>query len=314
MEHVKQNCKICIGPTTDFTPGVSLEYHCKFGGDYDKEVEKMSGECKSAAVVFGTKFTLSNPEAGSSAVETLNSLKEMAAGIPQVQEMLEKGVDVSFRHEGANVWVNVRVPENVPELQAIPGFDKITLSGAEFTGIEDFVLSSGLDPTHFPETQLEDIIERASNFKIEGSANFEDLQTVLTTILGLVKEFLPDDPKVLMGMSFVNILTAFRVWNFDFKYDAQTVRTVVKNMIEASGKIDKAKEKIAERQGIVKEFLPQAQAMAPMFIGPYADLLKSVNLGHFEFFAMIPKVRTHIVAGLTLFGLNKFLNDKFLSD
>jgi len=60
-------------------------------------------------------------------------------------------------------------------------------------------------------------------------------------------------------------------------------------------------------------FLPQAQMMAPMFIGPYADLLKSVNLGHYEVFLMVPRLRLYLRPGFTLFGLNAFVNEKFLS-
>ncbi len=77
--------------------------------------------------------------------------------------------------------------------------------------------------------------------------------------------------------------------------------------------IDKVKEKLAENQRMMKEFLQLAEAFSSIVIGPYVDLLKSVNLGHFEFFMMIPKVRLHFVVRLTFFGLNKFLNDKFLN-
>ena len=111
----------------------------------------------------------------------------------------------------------------------------------------------------------------------------------------------------------VIFFTAFKSMSLDFKYDPTVVRNTIKGVMESSGKLDKVQEKLSGNQELVNGFLPQAQMMAPMFIGPYADLLKAVNLGHYEFFLMIPRLRIRVSPGFTLFGLNAFLNENFLN-
>lgn len=314
MEHLHQETKINIGPTTgEFAPGIQIEGHGRFGADYDTEVAPMSDAAKNSAVCFGLRLSLTNSEVGPGAVETLNQLKEMAMSIDPVKEVVDKGLDISFRHEGNSVWINVVVPETLPELQMIPGWDKVSMSGTQFSGKSDWKVTTGLDPTKFLDAKLEDIVDRATHFSVEGNATMEELHHVLTTATKLVQDFLPQEKEVKMALAFVNILTAFRSMNWEFKYDPNVVKSVVNNVMQASGRAEKATARINAGQEMVGGFLPQAQMMAPMFIGPYADLLKSVNLGHYEFFIMVPRLRLYLRPGFTLFGLNQFVNDKFLS-
>jgi len=313
LDHLHQESKVNIGPSSgEFTPGIQIEGHARFGTDYDTEVSHMSDDCKKAAFVFGLKLTLSKEDVGAQAVETLNQLKEMAVGIDQVKEMLDRGLDISFRHEGLHVFINVRIPDNLPELQMIPGFEKIDLSGQTFSGKNDFKVTSGADPTKFLNATIDEIVDRASHFSVQGQGNFEELHHVITALSNLAKEILPDKKEVKIALAAVHIFTSFKSLNFDFKYDSNVVKNVIKGVIESSGKLDKLQGKLTGNQELVNGFLPQAQMMAPMFIGPYSDLLKAVNLGHYEFFFMVPRLRVYINPGFTLFGLNAFINETFL--
>jgi len=314
MDHLHQESKVNIGPITgEFTPGLQLEGHGRFGSEYDTEVSHMSDECKKAAFVFGLKLTLTDSSVGPQAVETLTQLKEMVSGIEQVKEAFDKGINVDFRHEGTNVFINVRIPESLSELQLIPGWDQINLTGTQFSGKGDWKVTSGTDPTKFLTATIEEIVDRATHFSVEANYNFEELHHVLTAGTNIVKSLLPDIKEVKMGLVLVNILSAFRSLGLEFKYDPAIVKNVIKGLVEGSGKKEKAQQKLSEGQAFANEFLPQAQMMAPMFIGPYADLLKSVNLGHYEFFIMVPRLRVHLRPGFTLFGLDEFIKEKFLS-
>jgi hypothetical protein len=313
MDHLHQESRYYIGTTGEFTPGFQIEGHGKAGSEYDSEVSHMSEECRKAAVVFGMKITLTDASVGPSAVETLNQLKDMAMGVDQVKAVMDKGLDVSFRHEGLAVWINVRVPETLDEIKALPGWDKIDLSQTVFSGKHDFKMTSGADPTLFLTATIDEIIARCSNFSVEGGLNFEELHHVITSVTGFLKLLLPDNKKVNTILTAVNLITAFRSMSLDFRYDPSVVRTVIKGAMESSGKLDFVQGQLSGNQGMANEFLPQAQMMAPMFIGPYSDLLKSVNLGHFEFFVMVPRLRWYIRPGFTLFGLNSFVQENFLN-
>jgi hypothetical protein len=314
MDHLHQETNVNLGPTCgEFAPGVQLEGHLRLGGEYDKEVANMSEASRTAAVCFGLRLTLSNPDVGAQAVETLNQLKEMAMGVDQVKEAMDKGVDVTFRHEGTSVWVNVTVPESMPELQMVEGWKDVNLASTVFSGKNDFKVTSGVDPCMLLSTTVDDVVGRLSNFSVVGEGNFEEMHHVMTAVQKLVTARFPNNSELMMMMAGVNVLTAFRSFKWDFKYDASVVKTVVLAVMEASGKLPKRQEQLAGVQEMGNGFLPQAQMMAPMFIGPYSELLKSVNLGHYEVFVMVPRLRVHVTTGMTLFGLNAYLNELFLS-
>ncbi|MCP3681872.1 MAG: hypothetical protein GY861_04205, partial [bacterium] len=199
------------------------------------------------------------------------------------------GVDVSFRNEGTSLFINVKVPETLPELQAIPGWEKMDLSGCQYSGKNDFKFTSAIDPTKFLNATLEEIVEMATKFSVEGNSNFEELHHVLTAVTNFAKDLLPDSPDMRMALALVPILTAPRKFCFEFKYDPNTIKNTIKGVMLGSGKHDKVTDHLTNKQTIANEFFPQAQEMAPMFLGPYSDLLKNVNLGHYEFFVMVPR-------------------------
>jgi len=315
MDHLHQEAKVCVGPTTgEFTPGFQLEGHSRYGAEYDTEVAHMSAECRSAAAVVGLKLTLTDASVGPQAVETLNQLKEMAMGIDQVKEVVDRGLDITFRHEGTSVYINVRLPETLPEIANLPGFSQMDMSKTVFSGNGNFKMTSGVDPTRLLTATFEEMVEMTSNMSVEASMNMEELHHVLTAVINFARGLLPqEDRKVNMFLAGLNMLTAFRSSNFEFKYDPVTVRSVVARVMGGIGHEEKVRAKISENQEMANGFLPQAQMMAPMFIGPYTDLLKAVNLGHFEVFVMVPRLRVYLSPGFTLFGLNTFVNDKFLS-
>ena len=119
----------------------------------------------------GLKFTLTNENVGAQAVEKLKQVKDD----PQIfKEYLVEGLDVCFRHEGLNLWVNVTVPETFPELQGNPIWDKLDLSKETFSGRVDWKVTSGADPIKFVTDKFlnisntfDDILEKACKFSVQ---------------------------------------------------------------------------------------------------------------------------------------------------
>jgi hypothetical protein len=316
MDHLHQESHVSIGPSSgEFTPGFQIEGHGKVGKEYDTEVAHMSSECKESAACFGLKLTLTDSKVGPQAVETLTQLLEMAKGVDQVAEVLNMGLSINFRHEDLHVFINVVVPPNFGPLQMLPGFDKIDLTKCDFSGKHDFKITSGADPSKFLTATVDEVIERLSNFSVEANLDFNEAHHVITTVAGLLKGILPDKPKVQMLLAGLNLFTAFRSQKFEFKYDSTVVKSVVKNTLSCMLPGEMMSEQLKGHQQFVNDgFLPQAKMMAPMFIGPYSDLLKSINLGHYEFFFMVPRLRLYLCPGFTLFGLNSFVQTNFLSE
>jgi len=327
MEHLHQQCKVDIRPEANFTSGLEFEIHSRWGTDYDTEVSNMSKENKSAAIVFGLRFNLTDPSVGPAAVVTLNQLLEMADSIDQVKQAKEEGSSVSFRHEGSNLYVNVEVTEQTAKnVIPIPLWNKLDLSKTVFSGRSDLKVSSGFDLTQLPTAQLEDIFEMLSNFKVEGNGNFDELHHVLDAL----KLVVAGPFKMLWEV--VNVLKVVVSWGLEFRYDASIIKKVALELLEldlatrfppeyqfTSAFIVKRIQSFSK--GILeggKEFAQQnLKFWAPKFL-PFVELLnvellKGLNLGYFHVFLMVPRVRVHLESGFNFLTLNTFLNTHFLS-
>jgi len=318
MEHLHQQVKLDIRPEANFTSGIEFEQHSRFGTDYDTEVKNMSNENKSAAVVFGLKFTLTDPSVGPAAVAALNQLLEMGDSIDQVKKAKEEGSSVSFRHEGSNLYVNVEVTEKTAEmLQSFPLWDKLNLSKTVFSGRSDLKVSSGFDPTQLLTAQIEDFAEMLSNFKVEGNGNFEELHHVLDVLRQVVSPYLEllgvKEKHLNMGWNVVNLLKAVVSWGFEFRYDASVIKKVALELLGVSGTGELGSGMVNQYQGQSNEYLEMAKQMAPMFLGPFLETLRGVNLGSYHAFVMVPRVRVHLEYGLNFPTLNTWLNTQFLS-
>ena len=309
MDHLHQESKVNIGPSSgEFNPGLQLEVHYRTGTEYDTEVSHMSEECRKAAIVFGLKFTLTNENVGAQAIETLKQLKEMASFVDPCKTYLEQGLDVSFRHEGLNLWVNVAAPETLTDLDEFrKDMGNVDFSKETFSGRGDWKVTSGVDPAKFLTCTIDDILEKACQFSVQGEGKFDDLDHFLNALLKIAKDIAPV-PKEAFAV--IQIPTAFKYMNYEFKYDPNVIR----NVIKSTGKLEKVQNKVSEFQKLATEFLPQAQMMAPMVLAPYADLLKNVNLGNYELFLMIPRLRVYFRCGLNLLGLNAWFTENFLQN
>jgi len=318
MEHLHQQCKVDIRPEANFTSGIEFEAHTRFGKDYDTEVSNMSKENKSAAVVCGLKFTLTDPSVGPAAVMTLTQLLEMGDSVDQVRQAKEEGSSVSFRHEGSNLYMNIEVAQQTAEkLQPLPLWDKLDLSKTVFSGRSDVKVSSGFDPTQLLTAQIEDLVEMLSNFKVEGNGSLDELHHVLNVLHQVISPCLESlgvkEKHFNMGWHAVNLLKAVVSWGLEFRYDASVIKKVALDLLGLSGTEQVSSGMVNQYQMMSNQYLEMAKQMAPTFLGPFLDLLKGVNLGSYHVFVMVPRVRVHLDFGLNFPTLNTWLNTQFLS-
>jgi len=305
--------KINIGTSTGtFTTGLQIEGHGMAGSAYDQEIDHMSSDCKAAALVIGLKFVLSDPSVGPKAIETLNMLKELLREVEIVKDLLEKGLDnISFRHENENVFINIRFPVSVDSFKDLP-LDKLDLTDKTFTGRHDFKVNLGINPTKLMTCTLDEAIEMISNFSMEQKFD-ADLHYVINAVVKFMSELFVSNQPARRFLIGIKMLMATRSLGLDYKYDPTVVREVLKEMIDSMGSESVVKNLLAQYQEMIKMMVPQAQQMAPMFIGPYKELLQGLNLGHVEFFFMVPKLRFYVRPGVTLFGLNDYLQENFVN-
>ena len=138
--------------------------------------------------------------------------------------------------------------ETAEELKNIPGWEQLNLTTTTYSGKCDFKVSSGFEPTSLLTFSVDQIVESASKFKIEGDGNFEEFNHLIMTVKSLIKGLLPEDKKTNMAMAAVTIMTTLRNFGLEFKYDPNVVKEVLKDLLLASGKADKAQEFLSGNQ------------------------------------------------------------------
>jgi hypothetical protein len=318
MDHLHQQSKVDIRPEANFTAGLEIETHSRLGSEYDTEVAHMSSQNKSAAAVFGLRFTLTDPNVGPAAVESLNQILEMGNSVDQLRQAREEGAEISFRHEGNYLYINVEVTgQSAEKLHALPLWDKFDLSKTVFSGRSDVKISSGFDPTRLLTGQVEDFAGMLSNFRVEGQANFEELHHVLDAVHHLVEPYLKSvgvsEKHLNMGWNAVNLLRAFVSFGLEFRYDANVIKNVVLELLGVSGVGEQSSTVVNQYQGQSNEYVEMAKQMAPMFLGPFLETLRGVNLGSYHFWVMVPRARIHYDFGISFPTLNSWLNSQFLS-
>jgi len=268
MDHIHQEVNVDIGPIFEnFSHGIEFEVKTKFGEEYDKEVSSMSSENKEATLVFGLKLSLTNTEKAQEAIDTLSQLKDMAAEtIPDIKKYFETGLNITFRNDGSNIFINCEVSGEVAKkFDSIPGWNKLNMSNFSFCGKQDIKFSTGFDPTRILDCELDNVFEMLTLFRVEGRGRFEDIHNLIDGSKSMITPYLESigatEKQLSITWNFVNILTVMRSFGHEFKYDPLTIKKVVGELMSISFE-NKAQQILSEYQMFMNEYFEQAKMMA----------------------------------------------------
>ena len=307
-----RNINLDISSSQTFEAGVEVQSHIKFGKEFDQVLAPLNDRYKNSEITFGLRFVLVNNEGVDSLRDQINSFAE-AFGVSN-EALGPLGITWETRVEGNNFYVDLHVSgmtaesfRNQINYEKIVGLDQV-----DFEGSYNLTIATGLDPVKLLTDNLNDILTRALQFKIQGSVNTLHLENFFDWAVKFTESLGDNDTKNL-ALGF-RLFAAFSSAGFNLNYDLNTVKEVVERFMgNKLGSPEMAQGMVEQYQMMANSLLPQAQGMAEMFIGPFKDLIKKFNVGLLEAHVYIPKIRTMVWANLNIPSLNDFVNQNFLN-
>jgi len=300
---------IDISTTEPFEKGLTLGFHTFFGNEYDNKISALPEGYKTADITVGVKLVLNNAEHALEAVTMLNGLKEQYSAFPPVQEALDKGVAIDFRQEDSNVHLDMHVSgEYSVAMRANPLFSNSNITGVDFDHKVSLDISTAFDPISVFSKSPEELLMSAFNWSIIGTGNAQKMTNLIDNISKYFESIeMTNEQK--NGMIMLKLFIAVHSVAFNFKYVPSLVKDVVTGLTNNNDLTT-----VTGAQATAQQVLPTAQAMAPMFLGPYMHVLKSVQFAEWEAHIFIPKIRLYANVTLSVPSLNTFVHENFLQD
>jgi hypothetical protein len=303
---------IDISTTEPFEKGTTLGFHTFFGNEYDNKISALPEGYKTADITVGVKLVLNNAEHALEAVTMLNGLKEQYSAFPPVQEALDKGVAIDFRQEDSNVHLDMHLSgEFAAAMRDNDLFKNANVTGLDFDHKVSLDISTAFDPVSVFSKSPDELLMSAFNWSIIGTGNSQKMTNLIDNICAYFEsKEMTDDRKNLMNfMTMCKFFIAVQKVAFIFKYVPSLVKDLVSGLSNNNDLTT-----VTGAQGMAQQMLPTAQLMAPMFLGPYMHVLKSVQFAEWEAHIFIPKIRLYANVTLSVPNLNTFVHENFLQD
>jgi hypothetical protein len=316
--------RINVGPLEDFETGFGIDVDFAGGKDYENIVNNLPSYYKSSPLTFSLELRVNDQSTASTVRDTLEGLKALGDSIPQVSQAQSAGVDVNFRSAGNSVFVDISFGGFAADriMAQMGNFD---FSQLNFAGTGNFSIFSGLRFSDLVNGSLSDLVSRLTLFKVESHSEFSNTKALLhgvASLLSTVSNLAPKEVKALTA--FLKLLAAVRRVGFEYRYDANDVASVVRDIIGevASKKLsidggdvayDALNGQIQNFQGMGLGMLEGFKPMVESVIEPFRPALQAANYDRVSIIWSLPTLKFHSKFSLHLPGLTAFLNEKVLN-
>ena len=316
--------RINVGPLEDFETGLGFDLDFAGGKDYENIVNNLPSYYKSSPLTFSLEIRVNDQSTAATVRDTLEGLKALADAVPQVSQAQQAGVDVNFRSAGTSVYIDISFGGFAADrLTAQMG--QFNFSQLNFAGTGNFSVFSGLRISDIISGSLDDLISRLALFKIESHSEFSNTKALLhgvASLLSTVKHFAPKEVRALTVL--LKLVSAVRKVGFEYKYDANDVASVAKELLGefASEKLSIEGEEnsiqtlnsyIEQYQGMGLGMLEGFKPMLDSVVEPFRPALLAGNYDKLSVIYSLPTLKFHSKFSIHLPGLTKFVNDKVLN-
>jgi hypothetical protein len=302
-----------IGPTVDFEHGLGVAIKLSLGGDADEIVNASPSYFRTNPITVGIEIEADDESKASEVVATLNELQGMAEGVPQVSQALAAGVKYFVRQSGKSVFIDVTVGGFFGD--QIGSYARLfDLASVPFKGTKQGSITTGLKLTDLLNDNVESIIDKVSNLKIEAKADIFGLSGLVAGIIQTVVSLNSFNPKFVWLLQMLNLIGTFRKGGFEFKYDAQTLSALIKSQVNSfkeGNNLEMLNALLAGFQEQGKGALETGKGIAGMFLEPYLPALRTINFDKLSIYVNASGVKLHKRVELSLPGLTAFIRQNF---
>lgn len=317
--------QVNIGAEKEFVHGLSINAHLTAGNDFNTIATSLPSYIMESPASFGLELRLKDSKDGTSVIDILTGIKEMAVGmVPQIQKLIESGLTINFRHVGTSVFVDCSYGGSFGD-QISGLLSMFNLSSLNFGGSSDFHVVSKLSPVDLLEHTADQIVESLSNIKISGKGEYSQLNTLFSFFVNTMSAM--NIHKI--NKSIKPITYAFRLagiirkLDFTFNYDPVVLQDLAKTVIsewmhddsieatEAATVAQTKYQKITETWSLalqpqINATVEQFSQMGLMFLEPYKAGILGLDLDNISIYTCCPILRLHLKLHLYVRGVSQF--------
>lgn len=303
--------RVQITPETDFEDGISVNAHLTAGNDCTELFQSLPSHLRESPVSFGIQLHLKNADEGKNVIEVLHGVKEMLLGmIPQFKQAVDNGVNISFRHTGESVYIDVTYvgPFADQFFNIISMFDFSTLN---FSGGSDFHIASQLSVGDILTDSFDQLHAKLTNLKIEGKGEYSQIKNVFMFIINTLSSISCGNvPKKLKAFIYLlKLASIVRKLDFNFKYDASIVHELIVGLYGTDSNGEEryqieSKRWSEQTQPHINVMYSNISMMAGGFLEQFKPFIQALNLDNISIYACSPIVKLHLKINLIVNGLN----------
>ena len=321
-----------IRPKNDFTSGINIGFSSMVGDSAKSFIESAPEYYKTASFNYSVELNIKNPEDGSKVIQHLEEAKSMIISmIPSAEATLELGVEINFRHVATSVFVEISLSGQLGEMVTAQ-MGNLNMESVDFEMNASGTITSGLKLDNVFEATLEELIDNATRFKVEGTGDVTKLKKIVAyigTLTPMLEEFIPKKFRFLI--SLIKLVGCFRTFQYSLTYDSDELSKQVK---ELAGTIAHNKlggedlptcnpemgmqmlsGVVAQGQATGKQMIDGGKGMVLGFLAPFMETLKCINYDNIVITLCSSKTYGGVVTKITLcfVGLTTFLNENVLN-
>lgn len=321
---------IDITPNIDFENGINFGFNATAGIQGKELISTLPDYFRSNPVTYSLELQINESEQGQVVIGTLEGLKEMIASmVPGAKDALEQGVSVQFRHVGNSVFIDVSLEGMFAELvKAQLSTVKLDLSGFSESG--EFNVISGLKLNNSLEVSYEDLLKMGTQFKVLGKGQMPSkvlFDSIFSQVEANFSGLLPS--KLRLGLKALKLVGALRRIEYTSKYDSNVMYEYIRELagrmahnIVGGASMDELNHEmgtqiigsiVAQGQEKAKSQLDVIKQTAMMFLEPYLDTLRALNLDQISMSLTVPEYEAQIKFRLGLVGITEFVRNNILN-
>lgn len=321
---------IDISPNTDFENGINFGVSAIAGIPGKELISTLPDYFRNNPVTYSLELLINEAEQGQIVLGTLEGLKDMITGmVPGAKDALDQGVSVQFRHVGTSVFIDVSLEGMFAEMVKSQ-LSAVKLDLSNFSESGQFNLISGLKLNNPLESSYEELLKTGTQFKVQGNGQMPTkilFETVFKQVEANFSGLLPGNLR--LGLKALKLVGALRKVNYSSKYDSDVIYEYVRELagrmahnIVGGASMDELNHEmgtqiigsiVAQGQEKAKSQLDVIKQTAMMFLEPYLDTLRALNLDQIAMSLTVPEYEAQLKFKVCLVGVTEFVKNNILN-
>ena len=319
QEELSQNLNFNIHSKQSFENGVGVFFEVCSGNDARDVINSKPENVKNSPFSVSLRVAFASNDDALGVASMLNDLvKPMLSSIPQLEQYMSLGLELSFRNNQKFLIVDVTISGLLLDMVQ-NNMSEFNFSEMNVNASGTFHVFSALKLDDLLKDSVLDIIQKALHMKFHLNTKTFNLRNALSAVIASLTDsveqgFIP--PQMQGYMIFIKLASVLRNFNFDLAFDALELKNTfidfmvskdtrdeettvdTKNRLFGNEcKVAKKFDELREQYSEMKNQVSQMKAMIPEELIPFA---RSVDLSKLEFEIMVNNQYLHSVFKSTL--------------